>query len=171
MSQEEVVEELSAAEDGGEREEGRARVATTARLKAVWRDHRPKVLAGAGALVAAAVAGTVLAVAFSGEEPDPPPYTVAVTYKVTGEGTATIVYNDGDPDDGGRRQQAVDLPWSKNVRVNPDSGTASVSIILGKDGGRAACAIAVRGKHRQTSSAFGSYGRATCSAKVPAKNS
>lgn len=132
----------------------------------MWRDHRPKILADAGALVAAAVAGTVLAAAFSGEEPAPPPYTVGVTYKVTGKGEATIDHNDGDPDDGGRRQQAVDLLWSKNVRVNPDSGTASVSIILGKNGGRAACAIAVRGKHRQTSSAFGSYGRATCSAQV-----
>jgi hypothetical protein len=142
-----------------------------ARLRTVWRDHRPRVLAGAAGLLAAAVAGTVLTVAFSGDAPAPPPYTVAVTYEVTGEGPATIVYNNGRPDDPGTREQSVDLPWTKKVRVSPKSGDARVSLILGEDGGRAVCSLAVRGEHRQTSSAFGSYGRATCSAKVPAERS
>jgi hypothetical protein len=147
------------------------RVPVRERVTALWRDRRPTVLACAAGLVAAAVAGSVLTVALTGEKPAPPPYTVAVTYKVTGKGTATIVYNNGDPDDPGRRKQAVDLPWSKKVQVSPKTGHARVSIILGEDGGRAACSLAVRGEHRQTSSAFGSYGRATCSAKVPPKNS
>lgn len=171
MSEEAAAEEQPATEETAAGGDGPARRTVRDRLTGVWRDHRPRVLAGAVGLVAAAVAGTVLTIAYTGETPAPPPYTVAVTYEVTGKGTATIVYNNGDPDDPGRRKQAVDLPWSKKVRVDPHSGIARVSIILGEDGGRAACSLAIRGEHRQTSSAFGSYGRATCSAKVPPKTS
>ncbi len=144
-------------------------VSVTERVKKVWNDHRPKVLAGGAALVAAAVVGTVLLVALPEDEPAPAPYTVAVTYKVTGEGKATISYDTGRSDDPGGREQPVELLWSKKVRVSPGSDQARVSIILGEDGGRAQCAVAVRGQHRQRSTAFGEFGRATCSAKVPEK--
>ncbi len=138
-------------------------------VRALWAGHRKKILAGSAALLAAAVLGTVLTFVLPEEEPAPPPYTVAVTYRVTGEGKATISYNTGDPDESGGREQLVDLPWTKKVPVQPESGLARVSIVLDKNGGKAQCAVAVAGQHRQRATAFGNFGRATCSAKVPEK--
>lgn len=47
----------------------------------------------------------------------------------------------------------------------------TVSILLGEEGGEAGCALAVRGRHVRRSTAFGSYGRATCSGALPAPES
>lgn len=131
--------------------------------------RRKKLLAGAAGLVAAAVAATMLTLVLPEEKTAPTPYTVAVTYKVTGDGKATITYNTGRTDAPGGREQLVELPWTKKVRVNPKSGLARVSLVLDEDGGKAQCAVAVRGHHRQRATAFGDFGRATCSTKVPAK--
>ncbi|MFR9676606.1 hypothetical protein [Streptomyces sp. TR06-5] len=137
----------------------------------LWRDHRPKVLAGAAALVAAAAAGTALTVGLSDDqEPADAPYSVAVTYRVTGDGPATISWNGGDPDKPRRQRQSVELPWTKKLTVQPASGSARVSLTLGKDGGTAQCTVAVDGQHRQRATAFGDFGRATCAADVPEKN-
>lgn len=134
-----------------------------------WTRRRKRILAGLAGLVAAAVAGTVLALVLPEEKPKPAPYTVAVTYEVTGEGKATIAYNTGKADAAGGREQLVELPWTKKLRVNPKSGLAQVSIILDEDGGEAQCAVSVRGQHRQRATAVGNFGRATCSAKVSKK--
>ncbi|KUN85881.1 hypothetical protein AQJ66_13105 [Streptomyces bungoensis] len=42
-----------------------------------------------------------------------------------------------------------------------------VSITLGEKGGRVSCSLAVRGRHVQTASAYGKFGRATCQAELP----
>ncbi|MCF6526091.1 hypothetical protein HOY81_23895 [Streptomyces sp. JJ36] len=105
----------------------------------------------------------------SGETSAPEPETVAVTYEVTGEGTATLTYNSGAAGAPAGREQSVRLPWTKNLEVDPESGPARVSIVLGEDGGRAQCALAVRGEHRQRATAFGEFGRATCSAELSRK--
>lgn len=121
---------------------------------------------GGGALaLAAVVAGAVFTFGPSGDEgAETAPDAVGVTYKVTGNGVATITYSDG----GSATQSVVDvkLPWSQKARVTPGKDTARVSIVLGEDGGRAACSVAVRGENRQRSTAYGSYGRASCSSKV-----
>jgi hypothetical protein len=128
--------------------------------------RRKRWLVGSASVVlAAAIAGVVFAVVPSGDDGrEGPPGAVGVTYAVTGTGPVTITYNDGGAS--AQRVADVELPWTWKARVMPGKGTPRVSIILGKDGGKAACSVAVRGTHRQTSSAFGSYGRATCSAKV-----
>ncbi|WP_324786220.1 hypothetical protein [Streptomyces sp. H51] len=43
-----------------------------------------------------------------------------------------------------------------------------ISIVLGDDGGTARCALAVRGRHVQSATATGNFGRATCSGSLPA---
>ncbi|MCX4456330.1 hypothetical protein OOK58_30650 [Streptomyces sp. NBC_01728] len=44
---------------------------------------------------------------------------------------------------------------------------APLTITLSEKGGRAGCQLAVRGKHVQTATAFGRFGRATCQAELP----
>jgi hypothetical protein len=132
-----------------------------------WPRRHPKSLAAAAILTAAGLIATVIALVLPGDKPAPAPYTVAVTYKVTGEGRATVTYNTGHPDKPGGRAQLVKLPWTKELLVNPESGLARVSMVLGEDGGTAQCSIAVQGEHRQRATAVGNFGRATCSAKVP----
>lgn len=134
-----------------------------------WHRDRRKLLAGVGVLAAAAVGAALVLAARPGGTSGPEPETVAVTYKVTGEGTASLTYNAGTAGEPAEQQQSVELPWSKKLEVDPESGPARVSIVLGKDGGRAQCRLAVRGEHRQRATAFGEFGRATCSAEVPGR--
>ncbi|ELS57258.1 hypothetical protein STVIR_1699 [Streptomyces viridochromogenes Tue57] len=93
--------------------------------------------------------------------------TAAVTYEVTGEGAADISYYQV----GGASGEAVvvkaaALPWRKTVDV-PLGKEPTVSIVLGEQGGRARCALAVRGKHVQSATAVGTFGRATCAGSLP----
>lgn len=162
----EAKAEIPARDD--EESAGAAGADSTTGSQLGWSRHRRKFLAGAAGLVAAAVAGTLITLALPEKQPQPSaPDTVAVTYRVTGEGKATISYNTGRADAPGAREQLVDLPWEKKARVNPESGLARVSIVLDEDGGRAQCALSVAGEHRRRATAFGDFGRATCSAKVP----
>lgn len=91
--------------------------------------------------------------------------TAAVTYEVTGDGTADIAYQGRSEAGSATVDRAVALPWKKTVEV-PLGRSPLVSITLGEKGGRASCSLAVRGKHVQTSSAYGKFGRATCQAEL-----
>ncbi|MCZ7416993.1 MULTISPECIES: hypothetical protein [unclassified Streptomyces] len=119
---------------------------------------------GVAALLAVAGGAVWLLDADEDEAPEPPA-TVAVIYTVTGEGPADISYHAGD---GGaaKTAAATELPWTAEVEVTPDGGPATVTVVLGEEGGEAQCTVAVRGEHRQRSTAFGTFGRATCSAEV-----
>jgi hypothetical protein len=89
--------------------------------------------------------------------------TAAVTYEVTGKGTADITYESA----GGQASvaRAAQLPWKKTVRV-PLGRSPLVAITLGEKGGRAGCSLAVEGRHVQAASAYGRFGRATCQAET-----
>ncbi|MEU6574973.1 hypothetical protein [Streptomyces sp. NPDC046805] len=117
------------------------------------------VLAACGGLVLYGVFGTA-------DKPSKPPVpTAAVTYEVSGEGTADIAYQGRSEAGTAIVDRAVTLPWTKTVRV-PLGKAPLVSITLGDKGGQASCSLAVRGKHVQTASAFGRFGRATCQSEL-----
>ncbi|MGW0993400.1 hypothetical protein ACWD5V_08840 [Streptomyces sp. NPDC002523] len=120
-----------------------------------------------GAALLAACGGLVLyGVLDTADKPGKPPVsTAAVTYEVTGEGTADIAYQARSADGTAAVDRAVTLPWKKTVHV-PLGKPPLVSITLGEKGGQASCSLAVRGKHVQTASAYGKFGRATCQAEL-----
>jgi hypothetical protein len=93
--------------------------------------------------------------------------TAAVTYEVEGEGTADITYQARSESGNAVVANGVTLPWKKTVNV-PLGKAPLVTITLGEKGGRASCQLAVRGKHVQTATAFGKFGRATCQGELPA---
>ncbi|MWA13144.1 hypothetical protein E5671_28915 [Streptomyces sp. BA2] len=89
-----------------------------------------------------------------------------MTYRITGTGHADVSYLARSAGGGATVESRVELPWRKTVHV-PLGKDPAVSIQLGKDGGEASCALAVRGEHKQRATAFGSYGRAICTAGIP----
>lgn len=104
------------------------------------------------------------------DEPEQSPVpTAAVTYRITGTGHADVSYLARSTEGGATVESGVELPWKKTVRV-PLGKDPAVSIQLGKKGGEASCALAIRGEHRQRATAFGSYGRAVCTAELPEKH-
>ncbi|MBW1596654.1 MmpS family transport accessory protein [Streptomyces sp. JJ38] len=121
--------------------------------------------AGIGGVLTAAAVGAWL-VASSDDGEGLPPDAVAVTYEVTGEGTVDISYSSGE-DGTAETVRGAELPWSADVHVTPAGGPATVTVVLGERGGEAGCTVAVAGQHRQRSTAFGEFGRASCSAEVP----
>jgi hypothetical protein len=62
--------------------------------------------------------------------------------------------------------KAASLPWHRTVEV-PLGRSPVVSVVLGEKGGRARCALAIRGRHVQSATAVGEFGRATCSGELP----
>ncbi|MET4660556.1 hypothetical protein ABID80_004282 [Streptomyces sp. PvP037] len=98
------------------------------------------------------------------DEPEPPATrTAAVTYEVTGDGPAEISYLGRDTDGAATVVRDAELPWKRTVQV-PLGQVPTVAVVLGEKGGQAACTLAVRGKHLQSATAAGEFGRATCSA-------
>ncbi|MFE6281680.1 hypothetical protein [Streptomyces sp. NPDC057877] len=95
--------------------------------------------------------------------------TAAVTYEVTGTGTADITYQARSESGKAVVVEAATLPWRKTVDV-PLGREAVVSITLGEKGGEARCAVAVRGRHVQGATAAGEFGRATCSGALPRRS-
>ncbi|MFE1587831.1 MmpS family transport accessory protein [Streptomyces sp. NPDC058737] len=93
--------------------------------------------------------------------------TAAVTYEVTGDGTAEISYLGPDEDGRATVVRDAELPWKHTVRV-PLGETPTVAVVLGEKGGQAACTLAIRGQHVQRATAVGEFGRATCSGELPA---
>ncbi|MEV7686316.1 hypothetical protein ACFW1F_19085 [Streptomyces bungoensis] len=120
----------------------------------------------AAALVAACGGLVLYGVLDTEDEPGRPGVpTAAVTYEVTGEGTADIAYQGGSEAGKATVDRAATLPWRRTVRV-PLGRPPLVSITLGEKGGRVSCSLAVRGRHVQTASAYGKFGRATCQAEL-----
>ncbi|MEV5969666.1 hypothetical protein [Streptomyces sp. NPDC051921] len=89
--------------------------------------------------------------------------TTEVAYEVLGEGTADISYREGGAEDVVRNAR---LPWRKTVRL-PEGATPAVSVTLGAKGGRASCGLSVAGRHVQSSTAEGVFGRGTCAGARP----
>lgn len=125
-----------------------------------------------GAVIVAACAALVVYGLFdTGEkQPERKAPTAAVTYEVTGEGTADLTYQARSESGEAVVARQVSLPWKKSVRV-PVGRPPVVTITLDEKGGRASCTLAVRGHHVQTATAYGTYGRATCQGELPATDS
>jgi hypothetical protein len=127
-----------------------------------------RVVAVAGVLLLAC--GGLVAYGVLNTEDKPKPRavpTAEVTYEVLGDGKADISYLAHSEAGNATVSKDVQLPWKKTVRVPLDKDPI-VSITLGEKDGRAACTLAIRGKHVQRATAFGSFGRATCTAAIPA---
>ncbi|MEV0640267.1 MmpS family transport accessory protein [Streptomyces sp. NPDC050619] len=124
----------------------------------------------AGAAVLAACSGLVLYGVLDSDqgegEPEHRAPTASVTYEVTGEGTADISYQARDESGKATVVKAAALPWHATVDV-PLGQDPIVSIVLGEKGGQARCTVAVRGRHVQSATATGTFGRATCSGTLP----
>lgn len=95
--------------------------------------------------------------------------TASVTYEVTGTGTADITYQARSESGKATVVKAATLPWRKTVPV-PLGRSPVVSIVLGEKGGQARCAVAVQGRHMQSATASGGFGRATCTGMLPGPN-
>jgi hypothetical protein len=123
----------------------------------------------AGAALAACGGLVLYGVLNSGDGDKKPEHrtpTAAVTYEVTGKGTADITYQARSTSGEAVVVKAATLPWHKTVNV-PLGKDPVVSIVLGENGGQARCALAIRGKHVQSATATGTFGRATCSGTLP----
>nr|WTB34320.1 MmpS family transport accessory protein [Streptomyces sp. NBC_00830] len=129
------------------------------------RDRRGFVIAAA---VVAACTGLVLyGILNTEDQPKPRAVpTAEVTYEVTGTGTAEISYLARSEAGDATVEKAVKLPWTKSVQV-PLGKAPSVNITLDGKGGQALCSLAIRGKHIQSATASGTYGRATCTGELP----
>ncbi|OMI86231.1 hypothetical protein BSZ07_29485 [Streptomyces sp. M1013] len=102
------------------------------------------------------------------DEPKPAATPVAaVTYEVTGDGTAEISYLGQDEDGRATVVRDAVLPWKHTVQV-PLGKIPTVAVVLGEEGGQAACTLAIRGEHVQRATAMGEFGRATCTGSLPA---
>jgi hypothetical protein len=138
---------------------------------------RPRSADRAGLLVGGAVlavcSGLVLYGVLHTRQGDAKPEhrtpTAAVTYEVTGQGTADITYQARSGTGDAVVVKAATLPWHKTVDV-PLGKEPIVSIVLGEKGGQAHCALAIRGRHVQSATASGVFGRATCSGALPAED-
>ncbi|MFP8941100.1 hypothetical protein ACLIYM_06650 [Streptomyces fenghuangensis] len=130
-----------------------------------------RVVAVAAALLLACAGLVGYGVLNTGDEPgDRAVPTAEVTYEVRGEGRADITYLARSEAGKATVASDVTLPWKKTVEV-PLGEEPTVSILLGEKGGEASCTLAIRGRHVQRSTAFGSYGRATCAGALPAPES
>ncbi|MGW1800832.1 hypothetical protein ACWCQN_34055 [Streptomyces sp. NPDC001984] len=121
------------------------------------------VLAACGGLVLYGVLGT------DGDDSKPKKRTptAAVTYEVTGTGTADLTYQARSESGKATVVQDSRLPWRKTVQV-PVGRDPLISIVLDAHGGTARCSLAIRGHHAQSATATGAFGRATCSSPLPA---
>lgn len=123
----------------------------------------------AGAVLAACGGLVLYGVLDAGEDDKKPEHrtpTAAVTYEVTGQGTADITYQARSETGEAVVVKAATLPWRKTVEV-PLGKEPAVSITLGEKGGQARCTLTIRGEYVQGSTATGVFGRATCSGALP----
>lgn len=131
------------------------------------RDRRP--LAAAGVLFAVCGGLALYGALDTGDAPERPPApTAAVTYEVSGEGVADITYQARSASGRATVVKAAHLPWHTTADV-PLGKEPIVSIVLGDKGGQARCTLAVGGRHIQSATAAGRFGRATCSGVLPAQ--
>lgn len=131
------------------------------------RRRAPRLLAvGAALLLAAAAAFGVYALTSPNPPAKPPTPTAAVTYSITGTGTADITYLATSEQGAATTEKAAALPWRKTVQV-PLGQSPVVRVQLPSQGGTATCALAIRDRHMQRATASGAYGRTTCTAPLP----
>lgn len=134
-------------------------------------DRSALVIAGTAL---AACAGLVLFGVFGGfgeeEKPERQVPTASVTYEVTGEGRVEVSYLARSEEGKATVAKDVELPWKKTVEV-PLGKAPVVEIVLDGKGGQARCTLAIKGRHVQSATAFGTYGRATCTGELPAPES
>ncbi|MER5212222.1 hypothetical protein ABT063_16980 [Streptomyces sp. NPDC002838] len=126
-------------------------------------------LLAAGAVLAACGGLALYGALDTGEDggkPERRTPTAAVTYEVTGQGTADITYQARSETGEAVVVKAATLPWRKTVDV-PLGEEPIVSIVLGGKGGQARCTLTIRGEYVQGSTATGAFGRATCSGALP----
>jgi hypothetical protein len=124
-------------------------------------------LAVAGVVLAACAGLVAYGILNTEDEPKPRAVpTAEVTYEVTGKGTIEVSYLARSESGDATVEKGVKLPWKKTVQV-PLGKAPSVNIALDAKGGQAGCALAVGGKHVQSATAFGTYGRATCTGELP----
>lgn len=133
------------------------------------RRRGPRLVAAGAALLLAAAAVSALYVLTSPDAPAKPSVrTAAVTYEITGTGTADITYLATSEQGTATQEKAASLPWKRTVRV-PLGQTPVVKVQLPQQGGTATCALAVREQHMQRATASGPYGRTTCTAPLAAE--
>ncbi|WP_327365988.1 hypothetical protein [Streptomyces sp. NBC_01217] len=92
--------------------------------------------------------------------------TASVTYEVTGEGRVDLSYQGASENGRARTVSGARLPWRTTVQI-PLGQDPVVSITLGEHGSRATCTLAISGRHVQSATADGGFGRATCSGTLP----
>ncbi|MEU8887835.1 hypothetical protein [Streptomyces sp. NPDC048442] len=132
--------------------------------------RRPRLLAaGAALLLAVAAAYGVYALTNTETPAKPPVPTAAVTYEITGTGTADITYLATSEQGTATHEKAATLPWKKTVQV-PLGKSPVIKVQLPQQGGTATCALAIRDQHQQRATASGPYGRTTCTAPLPAES-
>ncbi|MFB7996364.1 hypothetical protein ACFC4G_26510 [Streptomyces sp. NPDC056002] len=124
-------------------------------------------MAVCGVLVAACAGLVLYGVLDTDEKPERHVPTASVTYEVSGEGTADLTWQARSESGKAVAARGVTLPWKKTVRV-PLGKPPIVTITLGEKGGQASCQLAIRGRHVQTATAYGKFGRATCQGELPA---
>ncbi|WP_235192877.1 hypothetical protein [Streptomyces viridochromogenes] len=125
-------------------------------------DRSGLIVAGAAlAACAGLVAYGILDTGPSDDKPEHRTPTASVTYEVTGRGAADITYQARSETGKATVVKAAALPWRKTVDV-PVGQDPIVSIVLTEQGGQARCTLAIRGRHVQTATATGTFGRATC---------
>lgn len=119
-----------------------------------------------GDLSLRAVSVTILCIALAAsgctsDHHDHSPPGRTITYRVSGHGTADITYR-APHAHGARSVTAARLPWSTTVDLPTTEGAPVLTVVLGTEGGQAACSIAVAGRRVQRAIASGTFGRATC---------
>jgi hypothetical protein len=129
------------------------------------------------AVLGTAVLGLALTLTSCSRGPGPTAFEKAdarsydVEYRITGKGVRTVVYGTGQATATAQETvTAPELPWSKGLELDGVATTPTVSMVLGKDGGRAECAILVGGKEVHRATADGSFATATCTAPSPTRH-
>ncbi|MEU1484143.1 hypothetical protein [Streptomyces sp. NPDC005752] len=135
--------------------------------RSVGTGRRTLIGAAVALLLAAGVVTYGILASPDEPKPRPPVPTAAVSYEVRGSGTVQIEFVAHGAQAKSLTLSGSELPWRKDVEVALGS-EPTVRIVLDGEGGDARCAVSVRGKHVQRSTAVGPYGRATCSAPLAA---
>lgn len=163
IAEEPPVPEADTAEDTNADTEAKTKARRSSRARAV-------VVGGCAALMLAAAAAVALVSghgngggAAAGGTHGRAAHTVPVGYRVSGHGSAQITYADAD---GRLHTVAARLPWHGDAHADTSRGSASLSIVLEKEGGTATCTITLHGEAVEQATAFGSYGRANCRAPL-----
>ncbi|MFF3464816.1 hypothetical protein ACWCQN_05660 [Streptomyces sp. NPDC001984] len=150
---EQAQADTSPAEDGGTRARSR---------------RRPALIAAAACVLALGAGLTLYGLSGDDDVPrsEHSTPTAPVTYEVTGEGTADLRFQGESEAGAAETVKGAALPWRRTVQV-PLGQNPVISITLGARGGQARCALAIRGRHVNSATAGGEYGRATCSGTLP----